>query len=906
MSQEIKQTLGIDATKALETLRQLDVGFKAFEDRLTSVANAIQKYNGVSKTAQKTVLATSLSKTSTEAVRLTQNVEKLTVSTGLIARILTTQLTVSIFGKLRRELADAGREAAAFQKSIALTGTIARGATFDQIADSVRNLSDSFNLPLLEASAGVYQTLSNQVGNFGESVKFAAEAARFAKATNSSFADSVDLLSAALKGYNLTVDDTDKVSSIFFATIDRGRINASELANSFGRIDTIAADLGVSLEETGSALAAISVRGTKTSEALTQLRAILTSLTKPSSEMRRTLDAAGFSSSEVAIKTLGLTGVLDLLAKSTNGSQEQLSKLLPNVRALSGASSLSSDDLRSLSDNIREMTQAGRGFNKEKFLQATATDAERVTGNLNKLKNEIKLGLGNAALSTADDLFRLVGGADNLIKTGKVAIPTLTGIAGAMVLLKGSTMAANAELSVMSKALGALALIPVAAGVGSSIGSFLENQRLDSLFADLNTLRSQDAKYLAEFAATQGKQRDEFNRTNEARVQAALQANLALNKLYLQDVANAQSAEEKKRAFDKFAARSAVDEKALGLLLGRKLDSPDAVARGLIDAQKQAAQLRTQLDQALAGEEGINRLRGNLDQVFKDLERLAPNRSLIGGDKGEGLRAQYANVLDMLKRLRTDGNITAEELQKVIKFRNSLGQDALTGGGVANTGFMAIEKLGFASTINALDEALYTYQEIQRIQSTIGNSTALTGQLTAFEGLLQQAAPGVQALTTGFQNTDLAARSVTNALTSANDQARQLATLARSTAESMQTAAAASQQIRAPGAVQSKYAGEAMLRPKYFANGGTARGVDTIPIMAAPGESIINADSTAKFFSQLQAINAGQRPIYRESGGNVTTGDINITVKGGDSTETTVRDIGIKLRREFRRGSLKR
>jgi len=91
----------------------------------------------------------------------------------------------------------------------------------------------------------------------------------------------------------------------------------------------------------------------------------------------------------------------------------------------------------------------------------------------------------------------------------------------------------------------------------------------------------------------------------------------------------------------------------------------------------------------------------------------------------------------------------------------------------------------------------------------------------------------------------------------------------------------------------------------YFAEGGTVRGADTQPAMLAKDEFVVNARSSRQFFSQLQAINSGQTPIYREEGGSVTNfGDINVNVTGGAGSESPDRlgqQIANSLRRELRR-----
>lgn len=92
-------------------------------------------------------------------------------------------------------------------------------------------------------------------------------------------------------------------------------------------------------------------------------------------------------------------------------------------------------------------------------------------------------------------------------------------------------------------------------------------------------------------------------------------------------------------------------------------------------------------------------------------------------------------------------------------------------------------------------------------------------------------------------------------------------------------------------------------RIRHFATGGPV-GVDTIPAMLAPGEFVMNAEATRRFASQLVAMNAGVRPVFRSEGGSVTNiGDINVTVQGGGTGRQTARSIAAELRRELRRGT---
>ena len=79
---------------------------------------------------------------------------------------------------------------------------------------------------------------------------------------------------------------------------------------------------------------------------------------------------------------------------------------------------------------------------------------------------------------------------------------------------------------------------------------------------------------------------------------------------------------------------------------------------------------------------------------------------------------------------------------------------------------------------------------------------------------------------------------------------------------------------------------------------------DTVPAMLTPGEFVVNATSTRKFFSQLVAINRGIRPQGFQEGGIVNNvGDINVSVP--QSVGVDGREIARAIKRELFRGSVR-
>jgi hypothetical protein len=90
-----------------------------------------------------------------------------------------------------------------------------------------------------------------------------------------------------------------------------------------------------------------------------------------------------------------------------------------------------------------------------------------------------------------------------------------------------------------------------------------------------------------------------------------------------------------------------------------------------------------------------------------------------------------------------------------------------------------------------------------------------------------------------------------------------------------------------------------------FATGGSVAS-DTINALLRPGEFVMNKTAARRYFPQLVAMNSGASRF--DSGGEVVNnniGDINVTVKGGNTSEITVRRIASELRRELKRGTVR-
>lgn len=285
----------------------------------------------------------------------------------------------------------------------------------------------------IDLTKGLYQTLSAGV-DAGKAVEFVGTSAKFAKAALTDTNTAVDVITTALNAYGMEADKASNVSDIFFETIKQGKITGQQLATSIGDVIPSAASLGISLEELGASLATMTKQGINSSEATTQLNAIMTAFLKPSQEMEAALKKMGIESGSALIEAEGLTGALKFLEESTGGNKEELAALLPNVRAFKGAIALTGQQAETYNETLEKM-KTSTGATNEAFEKQQLT--------FETLKNSIEkiaIKVGNALLPTIYELTENITEFVNSSTGMETLANAVAGIAAAFAVAKDIVM----------------------------------------------------------------------------------------------------------------------------------------------------------------------------------------------------------------------------------------------------------------------------------------------------------------------------------------------------------------------------------------------------------------------------------------------------------------------------------
>lgn len=278
--------------------------------------------------------------------------------------------------------------ASQFQIKISEIRTISQDTSlsFKEWSTTARQLSDAFGAPINDVASGLYETISNQIAKGAEAATFMAKAMAFARTTVASTEEAVNLLSSALNSYGLKVQDTDRVSAILFKTIDLGRVRASEMANTFGRVAGLAAPLGVSLEEVSAAIATLTINGVKYNEAYTLINNILLKLLRPTKEMKQTLQDWGFSSGEAAIQGLGFVGVLQKLENESRTSADDVGELFNQIRGIRGVLGLTGSAFKTFTRDLAQIQNASSEYQAAQAIAAESA-GKKFEIEMNKIKN---------------------------------------------------------------------------------------------------------------------------------------------------------------------------------------------------------------------------------------------------------------------------------------------------------------------------------------------------------------------------------------------------------------------------------------------------------------------------------------------------------------------------------------
>lgn len=690
--------------------------------------------------------------------------------------------------------------------------------TFQELSAEVQEVAILMGEDAPKAARAMYQAISAGV-DAKQAKSFLVDASTLAKAGVTSLETSVDLLTSTMNAYGISIENADALSDVFFKTVQLGKTTVQEMSSAIGQVAPIASSAGIKVTEVGAAFAALTASGVSTAEASTQFKSFVSAVVSSSSDARAAAKSVGFELSATALRAKGLPAFMQELKEKTGGNIETMARIIPNIRGLGFALSLTGKGAEKFASSMEQINKSsgaaaegakkvGEGFD----FQLKQLEASFSQGMIGIGKTLVKLAFdfektGNQTPVIAAKIaasFKRIQSAITFVGAGIKAVKT------GVVLLKDVGSAALQSLGAWwNKQAAAIELIKNRLKLASlAFREFVANRKLALLDPEDDSFR----RKFREITKTIAKQRKE-------------RKTLEKDTLRLQRIFR-QSASEISMKFDRGIAIAARKFKAgqkeikntwdqavkLGIKSNQMFEKADKLSSKIAKNSAKIAKSTKDIDKALTGD----------DDNFKAAEALRK----IERERQDRIANTSTGVADLYDSIsREDDKAFKKQQDKIEKQRLKEERERAR----AERQFERDLNKGLSDSFRAgVDGALPSIQrETQRaFEKAFGGLGALSGS----GGRISNVAGSVSF------SSEAAGR---QALIESNRNARR----------SLGFSATAG---LLPGDLLNN-------NPLFFSKGGMVPGPntqsDSVSARVTPGEYVVNRQATSAFLPLLQAIN---------------------------------------------------
>jgi TP901 family phage tail tape measure protein len=895
-----------------------------------------------------------LHKQEKQTTKASKAVKTMTLSWDSFARLVAVQLIHQTISRVIIKLQEAAEEAVEFSKRIAEIQTISQKSPLSNEIwfEALRLNSETFGLDIMDQAEAAYQTLSNQIGNTAESIDFLTEANKFAIATNSTVADSVALGTAALNSYGKSAMYANEIFAQLFKTIELGRVRASEMANTLGRLTPLSEALNMPMVDVLAMVDTITISGMKFNEAATQIRGILTKLTKPTPAMQNLFLGLGYKNAEEALAGLGTIGLFKKIQEATGGASDEIAKYMPRIRGAAGLNRLLANDSEHAAKAIKELANAQESYNQaiKETMGSSGKQVERLT---NTIRNEF-LAAGNSAIKVIGNLTDGFTGMREVIKATAVTLGGLTAF------LAGGTLVKFAKLIGISAA-GGIGAVGAAGAFGLAALNYVSGKGKERLKQEDDIRKLQLAAF-TEIAVLEGSERreqralDNFEKNNREAIQAAAdfvaigskgmlmfqeqqkEVFGAMKRLANQGIASTREyvndLEQSISKLKNTLSSIDTDMQALALDSGKQLFdwalNDDVYDKSTRSRRPKTAQeqeriirdriynLRSQQESAvLAGSKdefkeiskSIRDLYVNLYQLDVDQSKIDTHRSKIKREYVEAVETEkyyYEQIKESLKiQLSNQEAQLAAEKERLNILEQTV--DKLTQ--MQSVKIFDLDTSGqreYFQTLQHLIDNIYTnvefssraaYDDIMALGNAANDINNIFSELVYKEmGELRKKLIA--------EHRNAMERHLSDLKITHDEIKREILD---GLSEQINAYKALQREIKNTEDVRRRSMGDELFNLPGNNSGGPIFGSgyrDSTTRRLTPGEFVVNKEATSRFYSQLVQMNSQSRTGLN-SGGTVTNvGDIHIHPQASGNAQMDIQNIAYGLKREMRRGTV--
>ncbi len=309
-------------------------------------------------------------------------------------------------------LALAVKEAGAFHDSFAEINTLAQttGEGMTKFRDDIIAYAQDSTQSIEDINTATYNAISMGY-DYKDSLAALSDAEKLAVGGKTDLNSATELLLGTMNAYGASVNETAKYSDAMFTVVKDGKTTISELATRLSQVTGIAAGAGVDFDTLGAAIAEVTAAGTPTGQAITDIKAAISNIIKPTADATKTAEALGIQFDAGALKSKGFYGVLKEVYQTTGGNVEQMGKLFGSVEGLNAAMVLGADKSGIFAKAIQDMADK-TGATDKAFAEMSANTKLA----LQNLYNNLKVVLIESGSPLLDQFGKDVGALSGVLK----------------------------------------------------------------------------------------------------------------------------------------------------------------------------------------------------------------------------------------------------------------------------------------------------------------------------------------------------------------------------------------------------------------------------------------------------------------------------------------------------------
>ena len=284
------------------------------------------------------------------------------------------------------------KNAMEFQTALAKIGTVADLATMplNKMSDGILGLSNKMGINANSLAETMYQVVGAGV-SVDKALSVVEATSKLTSVAFVGTENAIKGVTTVLNAYRMGAEQAEKITNQLYLATTLGNADFDAMANSMKNVVPTAASFGIDTSELFASVSVLTGMGEDTAKVMKSMGDAMKLIANPSKQAADMARRMGIDFSQTALRSKGLSGILNDIAQKTGGSQQAMQALFGNAdiaRMMSGLATTGADAFTKTISEMQNATAIDEAFGK-----MMDTPQKRWENAMNKMHNSgIKFG----------------------------------------------------------------------------------------------------------------------------------------------------------------------------------------------------------------------------------------------------------------------------------------------------------------------------------------------------------------------------------------------------------------------------------------------------------------------------------------------------------------------------------